>query len=193
MAQVTPAADSRVREYETIYILRPDVPREGAERVSTRVQEAVAREGGKLTLVETWGRRALAYRVSKYRRGVYVYFKYVGQGGIVSEIERNLRMLDEVIKYQTVKLNDEVDVQALEVSPEDIEFEAVLPPDEDEVEESLARVLGLEESPRESASASEARGAHAPASETEDGEAADGSNGDEDAAPDSKDSKEDES
>jgi len=57
-AQVA-TAPSRVREYESIYVMRPDVPREGAERVSQRIQEVMAREGAKLSLVETWGRRAV--------------------------------------------------------------------------------------------------------------------------------------
>ena len=147
----TVAAESRAREYETIYILRPDVPREGAEKVSSRLKEVVSREGGRLTLVETWGRRQLAYKVSRYRRGVYVYLKYVGLGALVTELERNLRMLDDVLKYQTVKISDEVDLAALQVSDEDVQFEAVEPPDEDEEDESLARSLGLEETPREPA------------------------------------------
>jgi small subunit ribosomal protein S6 len=158
MAQPLAAAAGRAREYETIYILRPDVAREQAERVSNRVQEVVAREGGKLTCVETWGRRQLAYRVAKYRRGIYVYVKYVGVGDLVSEIERNLRMLDDVIKYQTVKVRDGVDLASVAVDPERVKFEPVELPDEEEVEESLARTLGLEEIPREYGVGSELRG-----------------------------------
>ena len=84
------------RAYETIYVLRPDVAKEAATKVSGRVQEVVEREGGKLTLVETWGRRQLAYPVRKFKRGVYVYVRYVSGSGLVTELERNLRMLDEV-------------------------------------------------------------------------------------------------
>src|SRR5690606_10974932 len=69
------AAHSRVREYESIYVMRPDVAREGAERVSQRVQEVMTREGAKLSLVETWGRRSLAYKVNKHRHGIYVYLR----------------------------------------------------------------------------------------------------------------------
>ena len=135
------------RAYETIYVLRPDVAKEAASKVSTRVQEVVEREGGKLTLVETWGRRQLAYPVKKFKRGVYVYVRYVSGGGLVSELERNLRMLDEVIKFQTVMASDEVDLAALEVDPDHVKFEDIEPPPEDEVEESLERSLGLEEAP----------------------------------------------
>jgi small subunit ribosomal protein S6 len=138
---------TRTREYETIYVLRPDVTKENAERIGTRVDEAVNRQGGKLTLVETWGRRALAYPVTKYKRGVYVYLKYVGAGAVVNELERNLRMLDDVLKYQTVKLQEEIDVQAVAVDPENVKFEAIEPPAEEEEEESIERALGLEEAP----------------------------------------------
>jgi small subunit ribosomal protein S6 len=138
---------ARTREYETIYVLRPDVTKENAERIGTRVDEAVGREGGKLTLVETWGRRALAYPVTKYKRGVYVYLKYVGGGAVVTELERNLRMLDDVLKYQTVKLTDEIDAAAVQIDPENVKFEAIEPPAEDEEEESIERSLGLLDSP----------------------------------------------
>jgi small subunit ribosomal protein S6 len=133
------------REYETIFILRPDVSRESSESISARVNDVVAREGGTLTRVENWGRRRLAYPVAKQRRGVYVYLKYVGRGGVVSELERNLRMLDDVIKYQTVKLSDEVQRAGLVVSAEDVKFEHVEPPTEADEDESRARILGLED------------------------------------------------
>jgi small subunit ribosomal protein S6 len=76
---------------------------------------------------------------------VYVYLKYIGRGGLVSEVERNLRLLDDVLKYQTVKLNNEVVRETVTVAPEDVKFEYVEPPPEAEAEESLARELGLEE------------------------------------------------
>ena len=68
------------REYETIYVLRPDVAKDSQEKIAQRVGEAVTREGGKLTTIENWGRRQLAYAVKKVKRGVYVYAKYVGGG-----------------------------------------------------------------------------------------------------------------
>ncbi|HEX3597702.1 MAG TPA: 30S ribosomal protein S6 [Polyangiaceae bacterium] len=135
----------RDREYETIFILRSDVSKESSESISTRLTDVVGREGGKLTRIESWGRRRLAYPVGKQKRGVYMYLKYIGRGGLVSEVERNLRLLDDVLKYQTVKLNDEVARDAVVVAAEDVKFEYVEPPADAEVEDSLARELGLEE------------------------------------------------
>ena len=102
------AAQKRAREYETIYILRPDVDPDTADKVASRVAEVVGRENGTLVKVETWGRRKLAYDVAKQRRGVYYYLKYLGGGAVVTELERNLRMLDTVLKFQTVLLRDDV-------------------------------------------------------------------------------------
>jgi small subunit ribosomal protein S6 len=147
MAQAQVAGAARAREYETIYVLRPDVARDAQERVAGRVTEVVGKEGGRLTQLEAWGRRALAYPVSKHKRGIYVYLKYVGGGAVVNEIERNLRMLDEVLKYQTVKIGDDIELAGVQVDPENVKYEAVEPPTEAEEEESLERTLGLEDSP----------------------------------------------
>jgi ribosomal protein S6 len=97
MAAESVAGQARLREYETIYVLKPDVTAESAAKIANRVEEVVTREAGKLTLVETWGRRQLAYPVTKFKRGVYLYVKYLGKGGIVTELERNLKMLDDVL------------------------------------------------------------------------------------------------
>jgi len=147
MAEAAAIKGLPLREYEVIYILRADVSKETAERIATRVEDVVAREGGKLTRVENWGRRPLAYEINASRRGVYVYVSYLGQGNVVAELERNFRLLDEVIRFQTVKVNDEPgDVV---VDAESIKFEAVEPPAEGEEEElTIEQELGLVDSPR---------------------------------------------
>lgn len=149
MAQ-TQAAGAHAREYETIYVLRPDVAKDNQEKIAQRMGEAVSREGGKLTTIENWGRRQLAYAVKKAKRGVYVYLKYVGGGPAVSEVERNLRMFDDVLKYQTVQVRSDVDLGALTIDAEALKFEPVELPGEDEVEESIERQLGFEGGPERS-------------------------------------------
>jgi small subunit ribosomal protein S6 len=131
------------REYETIYILRPDVDPDTADKVQGRVAEVVSRDNGKLVKVEAWGRRKLAYPVAKQKKGVYVYVKYVGRGGLVHELERNLKLQDSVLKFQTVLTNDDVDVEGLQVDPEEIKFQRLELPVEEEKEESRERALGL--------------------------------------------------
>jgi small subunit ribosomal protein S6 len=142
------AGPVRTREYETIYILRPDVTRDAQERVATRVSEVMTKGKGTLTSIENWGRRQLSFPVNKQKRGVYVYLKYLGQGDVVNELERNLRMLDEVVKYQTVNVRKEVDPASVNVNAEDVKFEAVEPPQPGEEEgERIEQLLGFEESP----------------------------------------------
>jgi len=99
----------KFKEYETIYVLRSDVDADTAEKVQARVAEVVGRDSGKLVKVEAWGRRKLAYPVAKQKRGVYVYVKYVGRGGLVQEIERNLKLQDTVLKFQRLELPPEED------------------------------------------------------------------------------------
>ena len=142
-------APGRAREYETIYILRPDIDADSAEKIGTRLAEVVGRESGRLTKVESWGRRRLAYDIGKQRRGVYMYLKYLGGGKVVSEIERNLRLSDGVIKYQTVLVRSDVEAQGITVAEEDVKWERLeLPPIEEDRDESRERQLGLIEPER---------------------------------------------
>ena len=142
-------APNRAREYETIYILKPDIDADGAEKIGARISEVVTRESGRLTKVESWGRRRLAYDIGKQRRGVYMYLKYLGGGKVVSEIERNLRLADGVIKYQTVLVRSDVEAAAVAVPDEDVKFERLeLTPLEDERDDSRERQLGLIEPER---------------------------------------------
>jgi small subunit ribosomal protein S6 len=140
-----PQAITSAREYETIYVLRPDAGREASESIGTRVLDVIAKQHGSLTRVENWGYRKLAYPVRKHGRGVYVYLKYVGDGQLVSELERNLRLQDAVLKLQTVKLGKAVPAAAAAATPQDIEFEHLDVVEDAEPEDSLAKTLGLED------------------------------------------------
>jgi len=131
------------REYETIYILRPNVLAADAEKVWVRVAEVIERLGGHLTQVDHWGRRLLAYKINKQSRGIFVYLKYVAFNDAVAELERNLRLMDEVIRYQTILLQDSIDPSTVEVDPEAVKFEAIEDEVEPYVEEDLASRLGM--------------------------------------------------
>jgi len=144
MAEPNVMARPGAREYEAIYVLRPDIDPDAAARVSNRVSEVLARENAKLIKVESWGRRKLAYPVRKFRRGIYVFLRFHGETNLVAEFERNLRMQkDAVLKFMTIKVSDEVPDEKIEVSAEDIQFAAVEPMTEEEMDESREKVLGL--------------------------------------------------
>jgi small subunit ribosomal protein S6 len=131
------------KEYETIYILRSDVDADNAEKLQQRVAEVVNRESGKLVKVESWGRRKLAYPVAKQKKGVYMYVKYVGRGGLVQELERNLKLSDHVMKFQTVVLDDCVDFAAVTIDPEAVKLQKIELQPEVEEKETRERALGL--------------------------------------------------
>jgi len=135
------------REYEVIYIVRPDVAKETSERIAQRVAEVVSKNDGTLTLVENWGRRPLAYPVQHQKRGNYIYLTFLGDGALVAELERNLRLIDEVMRFQTVKLSD--DPGEVTVDESRIKFEAVEPAQGEENDElTLEQELGLVANPR---------------------------------------------
>ena len=108
VAKVHASKDTK-REYETIYLLRQDLTPDQIDRIKDRVKGIVEREGGRVVKVTTWGRKKTAFLVgNKQARAVYVHVDYLGDGRAVSEVERNLRNIEEVLKFQTIKLADAV-------------------------------------------------------------------------------------
>jgi small subunit ribosomal protein S6 len=132
------------REYETIYILRPNTPNEGVAEVNTRIKNVIEGMGGKIIKVDNWGKRRLAYEVAKERKGIYLYWQYLAQPGIVEETERNLRMLDSVIRYLTVKVDENIDVTARPSEIDETSYEKAAQTAADEEDLFLSR--GAEES-----------------------------------------------
>lgn len=100
---------TKLREFETIFLVRPDATEEQVDRLRERMRALVARDGGKVIKFTTWGRKKTQYAVQKQPRAVYVHMDYLGPGALVAEVERNLRMIDDVLRYQTVKLANETD------------------------------------------------------------------------------------
>ena len=142
------AAKKLAREYELIYIMRPTIGPSEAKKVSDRITEVLEKHGARLTRVDQWGKRRLAYTIKRHTRGQFVYVRYVGFSDVVAEIERNLRNLDEVIRYQSVRLEGLYDLEALEVDPAEIEFHEIEATEEEDDEPSFEERLGMRERPR---------------------------------------------
>jgi len=126
----------RLREYETIYILESNIDPDEADRIATRIKEIVSARTGHLIKIDNWGKRKLAYPIRKSSRGVFVFLKYLGFEDLVSEIERNLRLLDAVVRYQTVVIKPDVTFEQYQVDPGDLEFRRLEATEE--AEEELA-------------------------------------------------------
>ena len=127
------------REYETIYILRPNTPNEGVAEVNTRIKGVIEGMGGKVIKVDNWGKRRLAYEVAKERKGIYLYWLYLAQPGVVEEAERNLRMLDNVIRYLTVKVDENIDSGARPTEIDDSSYDKAAQTAADEEDLFLSR------------------------------------------------------
>ncbi len=97
------------RIYDLIFICRPATPEEEIAKIVTTLEHSAGEHGGKIEKTEKWGTRRLAYRVAKHREGFFVYMVVRGaQSDLIKELERRLKVSDAVIKYQTIRLDEEL-------------------------------------------------------------------------------------
>ena len=97
------------RLYDLVFIIRPATPEEEIKKVLAAIENACTEKGAKIEKAETWGTRKLAYKVMKHREGIYFYQQVrTTHGDLVRELERRLGVLDSVIKYQTVRLDEDL-------------------------------------------------------------------------------------
>src|ERR1700723_647807 len=101
---------SRMRRYETIFILRPDSGDPQIKEAIKRYEGIIAAGAGEMIETEEWGSRELAYKIKGERRGFYVRLDYVSPGPVMNEVERNLRISDTVLRYLSVLVDDNADV-----------------------------------------------------------------------------------
>lgn len=97
-----------MRKYEIIFVVRPDLPEEDVDKLVAQMEGVVAASGGRVEKAEKMGRRRLAYRVRRQREGFYVLFTLEGSGDTVREFERRLKVTDAVIKFLTVRVDEEL-------------------------------------------------------------------------------------
>ena len=95
------------RIYEVVFIIDPDAPDEETKRLTENLQTIVTDQGGTITKSEVMGRRQLAYQIGRKNEGVYVLFEIEGTGREIAELERRMRVSDQVIRYLTVRVDEE--------------------------------------------------------------------------------------
>ena len=113
-----------MRRYETIAILDPDLPEEGRAPVFDRLTQLIPAQNGFLVKLDEWGSRRLAYDIKKKTRGYYLCIDLCGDGAVVNEMERFFRIDDRVLKYMTVVLDKDVDLEAIKAEIAEAEAEA---------------------------------------------------------------------
>jgi small subunit ribosomal protein S6 len=96
-----------MRSYEIMFIVNPNTPEEEIDKINGQIEGVITSGGGKVEKIEKMGKRRLAYDVDKHREGFYVLFVLAGNGDIIKECERRLRVMDPVIKYITVRSDEE--------------------------------------------------------------------------------------
>ena len=101
---------SQVRQYELIYVTPPETSEEALAELHQQVAAVVERFGGVIERTENWGRRRLAYEIGHHREGTYVVETISGSGEVMKEIDRRLRVTDQVIRHLIVRVDEELRV-----------------------------------------------------------------------------------
>jgi small subunit ribosomal protein S6 len=118
-----------MQKYETIFIINPDLTDEDTKGIIEKVNGIIQRLKGETLKIEEWGRRKLAYEIKKMSKGYYVLIHFTGTAEVLNEMERNLRLIDGVLKFQTVRLDKKAEKIAQMLSREQV-FEREEPPEE---------------------------------------------------------------
>lgn len=96
------------RQYELIYVIAPDVDDAGVAELHARVEEIVTAGDGRIDKTDNWGRRRLAYEINRHKEGTYVLELFTGSGAIVSELDRRLKVADNVLRYLIVRVDEDL-------------------------------------------------------------------------------------
>jgi small subunit ribosomal protein S6 len=94
-----------MRDYELAFIVRPNIDDNGVTAVVDKVSQLVKSANGEVASVDVWGRRNLAYPINNHREGVYVLFQAKMSPSALTELERNLKLSEEIIRYLLVKVD----------------------------------------------------------------------------------------
>ena len=95
------------RIYEIIYIFDTDTTEEETARLTETLRQTITDQGGTVVRDESMGRRNLAYRIGRKTEGVFMFFEVEGTGREIAELERRMRVMDQVIRYLTVRVDED--------------------------------------------------------------------------------------
>jgi small subunit ribosomal protein S6 len=101
---------STSRQYELVYIVTPDATEQEVSDLHTQVEQIVQRFGATIEKSENWGRKKLAYDIAHHREGTYVVETITGSGELMKELDRRMRVIDQVIRHLVVRVDKELQV-----------------------------------------------------------------------------------
>jgi small subunit ribosomal protein S6 len=96
-----------VRQYELVYILPPDTTEDQATELHKQLEAVVSRMEGTIEKTENWGRKKLAYEIGHHKEGVYVLDVINGSGDLMKELDRRLKVMDQVVRHLIVRVDEE--------------------------------------------------------------------------------------
>jgi len=102
-----------MRRYETIFIVDPDISEEERTPLFEKITELMPQQNGLLVELDEWGTKKLAYEIKKRIRGYYVRLDYCGTGALVDEIERLFKIDERILKYMTILLEKNVELEKI--------------------------------------------------------------------------------
>ena len=101
---------STSRQYELVYIVTPDATEQEVTDLHTQIEQIVQRFSGTFDKTENWGRKKLAYEIGHHREGTYVIETITGSGELMKELDRRMRVIDQVIRHLIVRVDKELQV-----------------------------------------------------------------------------------
>lgn len=99
---------SETRQYELVYVVSPEISDEGVTELHERIAGIVGQLGGSIDKTDNWGRRRLAYEINRHREGTYVIETITGPGTLVTELERRLRVMEQLLRHLIVRVDEDL-------------------------------------------------------------------------------------
>lgn len=157
------------REYETVIILKPAAGKRDILDLVERMQKVFGELNATLLKIDNWGLRTLSFPIKGQRRGIYLYWRFVGGSDVVAEFERRLRIADLVVRYYTVKVDEDVvpDARPSEVNDELLDAVSESGADPLDIAREEAERAAAERAAEEAARAAEEAAAAAAAAEAQ--------------------------
>jgi len=135
-----------MRRYESTVIIDPDISAENRIPLLEKIKDLIPQKNGFLVKLDEWGNQKLAYEIMKKTRGYYIRLDYCGTGLLVSEMERLFRIDDRVLKFMTILLDKNADIDKIKEDMAKAAAEAALPAQTGKPEDSAASSKEIKES-----------------------------------------------
>jgi small subunit ribosomal protein S6 len=97
-----------VRNYEVVFVATPTLTSEELDGFINHIQTVVEGKNGKVVKVDNWGKKALAYKIKKFREAYYVVLSIEGDGGVIAEVERRFRVTDYIMRFISVRIDEDI-------------------------------------------------------------------------------------